>query len=86
MLNFEIDNSALSRRVVQAVCDLAHRPLAGLRVLDLACAHGHYAFEMAKLGANDRTLAVGHRGAVAVSGADLSRALRRESAGAKGGP
>jgi len=51
VLNFEIDNSALSRRVVQAVCDLAHRPLAGLRVLDLACAHGHYAFEMAKLGA-----------------------------------
>jgi len=51
-LDFEIDNSALSRKVVRAVCDLAHRPLTGLRVLDLACAHGHYAFEMAKLGAN----------------------------------
>ncbi len=52
MLDFEIDNSAFSRRIVQAVCDIAHRPLTGLRVLDLACAHGHYAFEMAKLGAN----------------------------------
>ena len=51
MLSFEIDNSAMSRKVVRAVCDLAHRPLAGLRVLDLACAHGHYSFEMAKLGA-----------------------------------
>lgn len=52
MIDFEIDNSAFSRRTVQTVCDIAHRPLAGLRVLDLACAHGHYAFEMAKLGAN----------------------------------
>jgi SAM-dependent methyltransferase len=51
MHGFEVDNSALSRKVVRAVCDLAHRPLAGLRVLDLACAHGHYSFEMAKLGA-----------------------------------
>jgi SAM-dependent methyltransferase len=50
--NAEIDNSAISRRVVRAVCDLAHRPLSGLRVLDLACAHGHYCFEMAKLGAH----------------------------------
>ena len=50
-LGFEIDNSALSRKVVRAVCDLAHRPLTGLRVLDLACAHGHYSFEMAKRGA-----------------------------------
>jgi len=33
------------------VCDLAHRPLTGLRVLDLACAHGYYSFEMARLGA-----------------------------------
>lgn len=51
MLDLEIDNSALSRRIVRSVCDIAHRPLTGLRVLDLACAHGHYAFEMAKLGA-----------------------------------
>lgn len=51
MLEMEIDNSAMSRRVVRAVCDLARRPLTGLRVLDLACAHGHYALEMAKLGA-----------------------------------
>jgi ubiquinone/menaquinone biosynthesis C-methylase UbiE len=51
MLSFEIDNSAMSRKVVRVVCDLAHRPLVGLRVLDLACAHGHYSFEMAKLGA-----------------------------------
>ena len=51
MLNFEIDNSALSRKVVRAVCDLAHRPPSGLRVLDLASAHGHYSVEMAKLGA-----------------------------------
>jgi SAM-dependent methyltransferase len=47
----ELDNSAISRRVVRAVCDIAHRPLTGLRVLDLGCAHGHYCFEMAKLGA-----------------------------------
>ncbi len=51
MFDFEIDNSAIGRRVVRAVCDIAHRPLTGLRVLDLACAHGHYSFEMAKLGA-----------------------------------
>lgn len=51
MLDFEIDNSALSRRIVQTVCDIAHRPLTGLRVLDLGSAHGHFSFEMAKLGA-----------------------------------
>ncbi len=51
MYNVEIDTSAMMRRTVQTVCDIARRPLTGLRVLDLGCAHGHYAFEMAKLGA-----------------------------------
>jgi ubiquinone/menaquinone biosynthesis C-methylase UbiE len=51
MVNLEIDNSAIGRRIVRSVCDLARRPLTGLRVLDLACAHGAYAIEMAKLGA-----------------------------------
>lgn len=51
MLNLQVDSSALERLVVRAVCDIAHRPLTGLRVLDLACAHGHYSIEMAKLGA-----------------------------------
>ncbi|HMN29857.1 MAG TPA: methyltransferase domain-containing protein [Caldilineaceae bacterium] len=50
MLDIEIDNSALCRRVLQVICDIAHRPLTGLRVLDLACAHGTYALEIAKLG------------------------------------
>lgn len=47
-----IDNTPFSRRIVQAVADLARRPLTGLRVLDLACAHGAYSFEMANLGAH----------------------------------
>jgi SAM-dependent methyltransferase len=46
-----IDNTAIVRRVIQAVCDLAHRPLAGLRILDLACAHGTYSIELASRGA-----------------------------------
>lgn len=50
--NLYIDNTPFSRRIVQVVADLARRPLTGLRVLDLACAHGAYAFEMANLGAH----------------------------------
>ena len=46
-----IDGSPLYRRVIQVVSDLAHRPLTGLRVLDLGCAHGHYAIELASRGA-----------------------------------
>lgn len=44
-------NAAIVRRVVQQTCDLARKPLAGLRVLDLACAHGIYSIEMAMRGA-----------------------------------
>jgi SAM-dependent methyltransferase len=46
-----IDGSPLYRRVIQTVSDLAHRPLTGLRVLDLGCAHGHYSIELASRGA-----------------------------------
>jgi len=46
-----LDNSPLFRRVIQAVCDLARRPLADLRILDLACAHGAYSIELATRGA-----------------------------------
>src|SRR5713101_4914166 len=46
-----LDNSPLFRRVIQTVCDLAHRPLADLRVLDLGCAHGAYSIELATRGA-----------------------------------
>lgn len=47
-----IDNSSIFRRVIQLTCDLAGRPLSGLRVLDLACAHGVYANELAARGAS----------------------------------
>jgi hypothetical protein len=30
-----LDNSPIFRRVIQVVCDLARRPLSGLRILDL---------------------------------------------------
>lgn len=46
-----LDNSPIFRRVIQAVCDLARRPLAGLRILDLASAHGEYSIELAARGA-----------------------------------
>lgn len=37
--------------MIQAVCDVAHRPLRGLRILDLGCAHGAYSIELATRGA-----------------------------------
>lgn len=46
-----IDNSPYFRRIIQAVCDLARRPLTGLRILDLASAHGDYSIELATRGA-----------------------------------
>lgn len=46
-----LDSSPLVRRVIQTVCDLAHQPLDGLRILDLACAHGGYSIELATHGA-----------------------------------
>ena len=46
-----LDNTPIVRRVIQVVCDLAHRPLTGLRILDLACAHGAYSLELAARGA-----------------------------------
>jgi SAM-dependent methyltransferase len=51
MLNLQLDNAGHLRRVLQATSDLARRPLNGLRALDLACAHGTYAIELAKRGA-----------------------------------
>lgn len=39
------------RRIVQIVSDLAPKPLADLRVLDLACLEGLYAVELARQGA-----------------------------------
>jgi len=47
----ELDNSPIFRRVIQAVCDLSRRPLAGLRILDLGSAHGAYSIELAGQGA-----------------------------------
>ena len=39
------------RRVIQAVADLARRPLRDLRILDLACLSGYFAIEFATHGA-----------------------------------
>ncbi len=39
------------RRILQIACDLAGKPLAQLRVLDLACLEGHYGIELAMHGA-----------------------------------
>jgi len=46
-----LDNNPILRRVIQVVCDVAHRPLGGLRILDLGCAHGAYSIELATRGA-----------------------------------
>lgn len=46
-----IVNTSIVRRIIQLTCDLARQPLAGLRILDLACAHGEYAIELATRGA-----------------------------------
>ncbi len=46
-----IDNSPQVKHILQAVSDLARKPLDGLRVLDLACAHGSYSLELAAMGA-----------------------------------
>src|SRR5437773_1100499 len=40
-----VDNNPIVRRVIQVTCDVAGGPVAGLRILDLACAHGAYALE-----------------------------------------
>lgn len=45
------DNSPRSRRILQTTCDLARRPLDQSRILDLGCAHGIYALELANRGA-----------------------------------
>ena len=45
-----VDNNPIVRRVIQVTCDVAGGPVAGLRILDLACAHGAYALEMAARG------------------------------------
>ncbi len=45
-------NGVALRRVMQIVHDLAQRPLADLRVLDLACGEGVYAIETALRGAS----------------------------------
>lgn len=47
-----LDNSPIFRRVIQVVCDLARRPLSGLRILDLGSAHGAYSIELAGRGAH----------------------------------
>ena len=49
--DIRIDNTPVFRRVIQAVCDVAHRPLRGIRILDLGCAHGAYSIELATRGA-----------------------------------
>jgi SAM-dependent methyltransferase len=45
-------NAPIFRRIIQTTCDLARGPLTGLRILDLACAHGDYSIELATRGAS----------------------------------
>jgi SAM-dependent methyltransferase len=47
-----IDSWPAIRRVIQVVSDLSPGGLSGVRVLDLACAHGSYALDLAKRGAS----------------------------------
>ena len=51
MPEIEFDNSPRVRRIIQTVCDLVHRPLGECRIVDLGCAHGGYALELARRGA-----------------------------------
>ena len=46
-----LDNTPRSRRIIQTVCDLRRGELVNSRVLDLGCAHGQYALELARRGA-----------------------------------
>lgn len=50
--NLTLDNSPQVRHILQSVSDLARQPLKGLRILDLACAHGGYSIELAAMGAD----------------------------------
>jgi SAM-dependent methyltransferase len=51
MMNDVIENSARSRRIIQTICDLVHKPLSECRAVDLGCAHGQFAMELARRGA-----------------------------------
>jgi 2-polyprenyl-3-methyl-5-hydroxy-6-metoxy-1,4-benzoquinol methylase len=48
---YDLDNSPRARRIIQVVSDLCRGDFRERRLLDLGCAHGHYAIEFARRGA-----------------------------------
>jgi SAM-dependent methyltransferase len=47
-----IDGTGRARRIIQSVCDFRRNAIKGARIADLGCAHGQFALEFARRGAD----------------------------------